>query len=159
MKLYQDMEPQELLDVVLAEEADLRFESFSNNQAFELGKCIVEKFADFAPVAIEIYINGHCKFSFFPDGTSSNNGSFLSNKRRTVEAKEWSSLRMYAWLLVMGRTQDSALMPFEHYAAVGGGFPIRLQNGAVIGSVCVSGLPHFQDHTMLVAALKQYLGK
>ncbi len=159
MKLYQDMEAQELLDVVMAEEASLQFDTFSNNQAFELGKCIVDQFANFAPVAIEIYINGHCKFSFFPDGTGVNNGSFLSNKRHTVEAKEWSSLRMYAWLQAMGRTQDSALMPFDQYAAVGGGFPIRLKDGAVIGSVCVSGLPHFQDHTLLVAALKQYLGK
>ncbi|WP_409969534.1 heme-binding protein [Bengtsoniella intestinalis] len=159
MKVYQEMEAQALLDVIIEEESRLCFDHFSNNEAFELGKCIVAQFANFAPVAIEIYINGHCKFSFFPDGTGVNNGTFLANKRRTVEAKEWSSLRMYAWLLALGRTQESALMPFEHYAAVGGGFPIRMKDGAVIGSVCVSGLPHFQDHTLLVAALEQYLGK
>ena len=39
------------------------------------------------------------------------------------------------------------------YAAIGGGFPIALKGTGVIGAVACSGLPHEQDHQLLVDAL------
>lgn len=156
---YQEMSVEKLLETVIAEEQELRFDSFSNSDAFELGKCIVDHFASHGTVAMEIFINGHCKFSYYPEGTNRNNATFLTKKRLTVEAREWSSLRMFAWMAVNGKTHEGLHMPANEYAIVGGSFPIRLQCGTVIGTITVSGLPHYQDHGIVVDSIRKYLGK
>lgn len=53
--------------------------------------------------------------------------------------------------------QKDWLLSPEEYAACGGGFPIRLVNGCVIGSVCVSGLPHLSDHRAVTEGIELYL--
>lgn len=156
---YQEMTAQELLDVVMQEEAELRFTDFSNSQAYALGQCIVEHFETLGVASIEIFINGACKFSYFPDGTNPNNAIFLANKRHCVENKEMSSLGLFAWLQVNDRTQNDVCMPASEYCVRGGSFPIRLQGGSVIGSVTVSALPHFDDHRLVVTSLRKFLGK
>jgi len=45
----------------------------------------------------------------------------------------------------------------SQYAAHGGGFPIRLQNGLLIGSLTVSGLPQRDDHVLASNAIASYL--
>ncbi len=156
---YQDMTPQQLLDVVMQEEVELRFHDFSNAQAYALGQCIVEHFETLGTASIEIFINGYCKFSYFPDGTNPNNASFLTNKRHCVENKEMSSLGLFAWMQVNGKAQEDVNMPVSEYCVRGGAFPIRLMGGSVIGSVTVSALPHFDDHKLVVMSLRKFLGK
>ena len=36
---------------------------------------------------------------------------------------------------------------------------ITVKNAGVIGTICVSGLPHMEDHKLIVDSLKQYLSK
>jgi len=48
-------------------------------------------------------------------------------------------------------------MPEETYACCGGGFPLTVKNTGVIGTICVSGLPHTQDHQVIVDTLREYL--
>lgn len=156
-KHYQDMDIRELLKTTALEEEELRFSDFSNNDAYALGKCIIDNFEEYGVASIEIFINGYCRFSFFPDGTSPNNGLFLTKKRRTVEIKEWSSLHMFAWLERTGKTAEYMNMPPEEFCIIGGSFPIRLKGGSVIGSVTVSGMPHFDDHRLIIASLRDFL--
>ena len=56
-------------------------------------------------------------------------------------------------------TKEEKRMPRDTYAACGGGFPIRLKEGAVIGSICVSGLPDWEDHQVIVETLEAYFQK
>lgn len=153
---YQDMDAKTLLDTVLQEEQTLRFSDFSNAEAYRLGQCIVANFETVGTAAVEIFVNGSCKFRYLPNGTNPNNETFLEKKRRTVEEREMSSLGMYAWLLSQGKEQEDVLMPKDVFCAKGGSFPIRLQGGSVIGSVTVSGLPHFDDHRLVVTSLGDY---
>lgn len=52
----------------------------------------------------------------------------------------------------------SRRMPEEKYACCGGGFPLYVKNAGVIGTVCVSGLPHMLDHKLVADTLREYLG-
>jgi uncharacterized protein (UPF0303 family) len=47
----------------------------------------------------------------------------------------------------------------NEYACCGGGFPLTVKNAGVIGTICVSGLPHMEDHKLIVDSLKQYLSQ
>ena len=44
------------------------------------------------------------------------------------------------------------------YVLVGGGFPVRLNTGELVGVITVSNLPHEQDHQFIVECLQEYLG-
>ena len=52
--------------------------------------------------------------------------------------------------------EERFLNPNE-YAACGGGFPIRVEEVGVIGSIVVSGLDHVSDHDLLVKCISKYL--
>lgn len=41
---------------------------------------------------------------------------------------------------------------------MGGGFPITLVGTGVIGAVACSGLPHEEDHKLLIDAISEVLG-
>jgi uncharacterized protein (UPF0303 family) len=47
----------------------------------------------------------------------------------------------------------------RHYAAHGGAFPILIRSVGPVGVVVVSGLPQVEDHRMVVAALRDHLGR
>ena len=51
--------------------------------------------------------------------------------------------------------RDWCLSPLQ-YAACGGGFPIRLRGGSVIGVAAVSGLPDPGDQIALLNGLRTY---
>ena len=44
------------------------------------------------------------------------------------------------------------------YAAIGGGFPITLAGTGIVGAVACSGLPHPEDHRLLVDCISEMLG-
>ena len=96
-------------------------------------------------------------FSFFPSGTNENNKLWLAAKARTVDMNQQSSLRFWAEIQVSGRRPEDRRMPESEYACCGGGFPLTIKNCGVVGTICVSGLPHLLDHALVVEALKAYL--
>jgi uncharacterized protein (UPF0303 family) len=53
--------------------------------------------------------------------------------------------------------QSRGVNPMD-YAAAGGGFPIRMKNGPIIGVISVSGLPQRDDHRVVVEALAAHVG-
>ena len=71
-----------------------------------------------------------------------------------VQVSQISSLRAGQYLQCEGKDlwKDWRLSDAD-YAAIGGGFPIALKGTGVIGAVACSGLPHEQDHQLLVDAL------
>ena len=48
-------------------------------------------------------------------------------------------------------------LPAADFAASGGGFPLMLRGGTLIGTVGVSGLPDIEDHRLITDALRQLL--
>ena len=45
----------------------------------------------------------------------------------------------------------------KEYAACGGGFPIRVEEVGVIGTVAITGLDHVSEHDLLVKCISKYL--
>ena len=142
----------------IEQENTLQFSSFSQTQALELGTRLYETSRRFpSPAAIEIRINHLPVFSFYPDGTNANNTLWLRAKANTVDMLQQSSLRYWADVQLTGKTPDERRMPEKEFACCGGGFPLTVKNIGVIGTICVSGLPHTQDHQVIIDTLREYL--
>lgn len=140
-----------------AEEARYRFAGFSQDEAWRLGQLLRAAAARFEkPVALEIRLNQLTVFRYFPEGTGRYNELWLKAKSNCVDLLGISSLQLYFDLLVSGETLADRRMREEDYAAYGGAFPLRLRDGALIGSIAASGLPHEQDHQVILDALEQY---
>ena len=48
-------------------------------------------------------------------------------------------------------------LPEADFMASGGGVPLMLRGGTLIGTPAVSGLPDVEDHQMVVTALRELL--
>lgn len=160
-------EIQEIIDTVKKQELDLRFDHFSNEDAFELGKHFVEKIKnDGIEMAVMIKrINGNTLFSYFSEGTNLMNENWMRRKFNTVITNEKSSYLMWAFNEKAGRGQDpirdAALQGFDSkdYALCGGGFPIKLKTGEMVAVMLASNLPHEKDHQFIVEGLESFLSK
>lgn len=152
------MDAKQILEQCAREEELYQFPAFTQTDALALGTLIYQKSLDKeSPVAIEIRMNRQTIFSFFPSGTNENNKLWLAAKARTVDMNQQSSLRFWAELQVSGKSPEDRRMPESEFACCGGGFPLTIRNCGVVGTICVSGLPHMQDHALVVEALKAYL--
>lgn len=151
---------EQLLEQCKKEEAELQFRSFSHADALKLGLDLLKVSEEYPGIlGIEIRINHVTVFKYLPDGTGAYHDMWLRRKSNLIDVREMSTLRAFAELAVLKEDlqKDWLLAPAE-YAACGGGFPIRIQDGSVIGSICVSGLPHLQDHEILIAGIRRFLG-
>jgi uncharacterized protein (UPF0303 family) len=152
------MDAKQILEQCAKEEELYQFLTFTQTDALALGTLIYQKSLNKeSPVAIEIRMNRLTVFSFFPSGTNENNKLWLAAKARTVDMNQQSSLRFWAEIQVSGRRPEDRRMPESEYACCGGGFPLTIKNCGVVGTICVSGLPHLLDHALVVEALKAYL--
>ena len=143
---------------VAKQEEQLCFTSFSKQDALTLGLRLVKLArARQADLAIEISVNHTVWFSALVGNANANNQRWIARKRRVVELMEMSSYRYGLYLQLRDHTiADQGLDPAA-LTDKGGGFPIRVAGTGVIGAVCVSGLPHTEDHAILCEALKNVL--
>ena len=157
--MKQEYTAEELLQKCIKEEQECRFPAFSKGEAWKLGNILVDLASKRPkPIAVEIKINGLVVFAYYPDGTSEYYHMLLTKKHNTVNFMEKSSLRFFAENAVsqMDPVKDMCLdntkMQFR-----GGGFPICLTNGCVIGSIAATGMAHTDDHALIVQAIQKYL--
>nr|WP_122012929.1 heme-binding protein [Maliibacterium massiliense] len=149
----------DMLEKLTAQEEALQFDAFSRADALELGlQMVALSNARKAGLGIEIAIGGLTVFSYYCEGSTESNSQWIARKRRTVELAQTSSLRYAAILEGKGKTLEDQLLSKWDYAACGGGFPIILRGTGVVGSVCVSALPHLQDHAFIVESLARFKG-
>ena len=154
------MEAKDIIKQCEEEEGQLQFASFTQTDALELGNLLYETSKKYPkPVAIEIRMNHLTVFSYYPNGTNANNTLWLKAKAKTVDMTQHSSLHFWAEVQVSGETPETKRMPESEYACCGGGFPLIIKNVGVIGTICVSGLPHMDDHRVITETLSKYLGK
>jgi uncharacterized protein (UPF0303 family) len=144
-----------------AEEAELQFGSFTNDDAWDLGSALVAVARrDGAPVAVDVSRHGHQLFHASLPGTSPDNDSWIARKTRVVHRFGHSSLHVRQASIERGTTfeEEFGLDP-ALYAAHGGAFPVIVRSVGPVGAVVVSGLPQLEDHRMVVAAVRAHLGR
>ena len=107
------------------------------------------------PVAIEISHGMMPVFAALMPGATLDNLAWTVRKRAVAHRFHRSSLAMRL---------EAEAGPFDFnerfrlstsdYVASGGGVPLMLRNGTLIGAVAVSGLPDVEDHKLVVEALR-----
>lgn len=158
------MENIDFLETILRlqnQEKELVFQSFNSETALELGLILIEtaKKANYN-VAIDISVNNYQLFHYGMEGTNPHNSNWIRRKQNTVKTLHTSSLLAGLTMQQKGENieKDCFLNPLE-YSNKGGGFPIRIQDSAVIGCICVSGAPDVIDHQIIVDSITQFLDK
>jgi uncharacterized protein (UPF0303 family) len=144
-----------------AQEEELQFTSFTNDDAWDLGSALVATGRrEQLPVAVDISRNGQQLFHAALAGTSPDNDSWIARKTRVVNRFGHSSLYVREASLAKGTTaeEEFGLDPVQ-YAAHGGAFPILVRSVGPVGVVVVSGLPQVDDHRMVVAAIRDHLAR
>jgi uncharacterized protein (UPF0303 family) len=138
----------------------LRFSHFSRNDVWDLGNVMVNEILDkkyILSVSIRL-ISELIAFQYFPEGTNLNNDFWMRRKFNMVRDKEASSLlTALRWQKKDEGLEYQGLSPSE-YVMCGGGFPIVVKGTGLVGAALVSGLPHLQDHDILIETISRYLG-
>ncbi len=150
---------EEIMNVLNMQEEILQFTHFTNEDALELGNFILQE-AHKKDIHVVISIrrsNGAIVYQAMMDGTVPDNLYWVERKYNTVIREEVSSLSWFMRLRKTEKTMADKFMDENVYACAGGAFPIRLEEGGVIGAIIVSGMNHVQDHDFLVRCLSQYL--
>ena len=144
-----------------AEEDELQFRGFSNDDAWTLGSALVTTARRAsAPVAIGITRNGHRLFHAALPGSSPDNDAWIERKSRVVQRFGHSSLYMRRLANDESSTVEEMFgLDPRLFAAHGGAFPILVRSVGPVGVVVVSGLPQVEDHRMVVAALRDHLAR
>ena len=150
-----------LLKKLEAEEQELQFDRFSNEDAVALGLSLYETAkAKNLPVTIDITRNGHQLFHLSMPGTSPDNDQWVARKIKLVNRMGMSSFRVGTLLRSLGMTLEERFeLSHYEYAAHGGCFPVILKGTGHIGTVTISGLAQEDDHAMVVGAIRAYLNK
>jgi uncharacterized protein (UPF0303 family) len=149
----------ELLQSIVEQEEQLVFEEFSHAVAIELGMALYKEAQKRGlAVTIDVRKGRQIIFHLAMEGRASNNDRWVERKSNTVQIMQKSSLRVGCELALEGETLFSRhfLDPAE-YTALGGSFPVRVANCGVIGAVTVSGLPHQDDHALVVDVLREII--
>ena len=148
------------ISLILAQEAQLQFVSFNEADAFALGSRIRDlAMSRGQGVFIDIRLWDRVLFTHAMAGTTSDNEDWVRRKVNVVRRFHCASYRKGLELKRDGKVLNEAVgcSPID-YAAHGGGFPIRLKSGPIIGCITVSNLPQREDHKLAVEAIAAHLG-
>jgi uncharacterized protein (UPF0303 family) len=146
---------------VEAEERDLVFGSFTNDDALELGLLLAEKArARKLPIAVDVERGPQRLFHFAATGTTPDNAAWIERKKNVVRRMFRSSYGVGLKLAASGKTlADSMGAAADDYAAHGGCFPVVVHGVGFVGTVAVSGLPQKEDHDLVVEAIREFLAR
>ena len=148
----------ELLEALKKSEEILQFKTFDQEDAYRLGTILRQAgMAGEQPVAVRVVLDDLTVYQSFPNGTTAENGWWMDRKQATVMDSRTSSLRALVERELFGVMVDWQMDEVGH-AFCGGGFPIVVAD-ELRGVVIVSGLPHLEDHALLVRVLGAYLGR
>jgi uncharacterized protein (UPF0303 family) len=152
-------DPQTLIEAIKLQEAALVLPAFNKAIAWEIGTLARDLAVKRSHVvAIEIRSNGAPLFVTALDGTSPNSMKWLTRKSNTVALFDRSTYGLSMHLAAKNQTIARHALPEADYSADGGGFPLRILNGGIVGSLAVSGLDQRSDHELAVEALCLHLG-
>jgi len=155
-----DLEQEQLR--VEAEERELLFPGFTNDDALELGLLLVEKArARQLALAIDIERGGQCLFHHATAGATPDNAAWIERKKKLVRRMYRSSYGVGLKLAASGKTLADSMGPAAaaEHAAHGGCFPVVVRGVGFVGTVAVSGLPQREDHDLVVEAIREHLAR
>ena len=154
------MDLDERVAIVSAQEALLKFETFTAEDAWELGKIFVAEAMDQdIKIAISIRsMSGKRMFHYAAEGTNHGAAAWLDRKFNTVQHFESSTLGYSLFLKRRGATLAERGLDPTQFVACGGGFPVFVDGIGVVAAVMVSGLTDVEDHDILVRCISRYLG-
>ena len=144
---------------IARQEEALRFESFSEADAWALGSLMREEaLSRKLPLVIDIRIGNRPLFYAALPGTAPENPDWVRRKVNTVYRFHKSSYRVGREYQLKGQVFDASRgMDLMTYAPNGGGFPLHVSGTGVIGAITVSGVPQRQDHEFVVEMLCRFL--
>ena len=144
-----------------ADEEELQFTRFTNDDAWDLGTALVARAREQQlPVAVDVSRNGQQLFHAALPGTSADNDSWIRRKAAVVDRFGHSSLYVGQRSREAGTTFEAEFgLDPERYAAHGGAFPVLVRDVGPVGVVVVSGLPQVEDHRLVVAVLRELTGR
>jgi uncharacterized protein (UPF0303 family) len=150
---------QTLIASLEAQEEQLVFTRFSNEDAWRLGSAMVAAAVERAlPVTIDIRRHGQQLFHVALPGTTAENDSWIERKVNVVNRFAAASYLVGRRLAARGSALDEALgVEPRLFAAHGGAFPIRIRDVGVVGTVTVSGLPQADDHAFVAEMIGAFL--
>ncbi len=153
------MNPDAVLEQLIAEQERLQFAHFDFDDAFAIGLDLVETARhEKLTITIDIAVNGQQLFHAALPGTSPDNDQWVMRKNRVVGRFFRSSFYIATLLEVKGKSIEEVYgLPSGDYAASGGAVPVTVKGGGVIGTITVSGLPHDEDHAMVVEAIRRHI--
>lgn len=154
--MSEDMQ-KDLLHMCIEQEEKFQFDEISHGDICKLGEYLKEISLKLEkPVAVEAAVGNFVVYRFYPEGRGINEEAWIAAKRNTVMAYGFSSKHVMLKMMNKGLKPSnsfSALDPGK-FALSGGGFPLKLRNGLLVGSICVSGLKDDEDHQILIQALE-----
>lgn len=144
-----------------AEHQTLIFKDFGCNTASEIGFYLIEKAKmEQKAITIDITVRGQQLFHCALEGTTIENDQWIKRKNRVTSKFKKSSYFISVLLKSMNKSIEEAYdLSSEEYAPFGGSCPVITELDGFIGTIAVSGLADHQDHEMVIAAIKWYLGK
>lgn len=151
----------DLMKKLEEQEKTLIFDSFTRENAFDLGNTVVKTAKKKGVgVSVEIIVNGLLIYKHSMEGATGRHDIWLKRKANTVNLELKSSLRFGEIMARDGRDINKDLyLSYEEYAIIGGGFPIFIRDVGIVGSISVSGLAHVEDHNLVIESIKEYLNK
>jgi uncharacterized protein (UPF0303 family) len=150
---------QALLEELLRQEEELQFSTFTNDDAWALGRALVEA-ARGLPVAIDIRRGEQQLFHAALAGSAADNDAWIERKNRVVRRFGHSSFYMGTTYRLDGTSiSERHLLDEADYAAHGGAFPVIVRDVGVVGTITVSGLPQEEDHRLVVETLRAFLSR
>lgn len=111
-------------------------------------------------IGVELRLAGVPVFTTLMAGTVPGTSRWLQRKAATVALFDRSTYAVWLQLESKGQTLAGRhALPDAEFAADGGGFPLRVMNAGLVGSLTVSGLDMRSDHEFAVAVLCRHLGE
>jgi uncharacterized protein (UPF0303 family) len=148
------------LDTLAQELNELQLPTFDYDFAWRLG-CVMQAQAATRslPAAITVAHGRDVVFSVLMPGATPDNTDWAARKRSVAHRFHRSSLAMRLEAEQGGYDFNSRFrLPESDFVASGGGFPLMLRGGTLIGTAGVSGLPDLEDHLLVTTALRELLG-
>jgi uncharacterized protein (UPF0303 family) len=148
-----------LVPALEAQEAELQFSSFSNDDALALGLAIVARAKESgAAIAVDIRRGEQQLFHAALAGSSVDNDQWILRKSRLAARFGRSSFLIGTKLRRDGQTLEGKYMiGSPEYSAHGGAFPLLLRGTGCVGTIAVSGLPQEEDHALVVQSIRAYI--
>lgn len=147
-----------LKEIVTKQEQLLRVEHLTNKDIWELGKFMVERvYEKGIELAVSIRLcDGTIVFQHGTAGTNMLNSKWMDRKCKTVLLKQQSSFGAWVDANLTGESVEVHGLDPKEYVFIGGGFPLKLKTGEMVGVILASNLPHQMDHQFVIDTLSSY---